>query len=196
MMSNIILTNVAPLTSITAYNGRARQTYTADIYGTIIIPEPQEYLEFDPEDTISMTLATLDFDFNNRLSDYQDWEGFKRYSTVTVNAVKENNLYNANVWKNSNYVDPETHVFDYLKYLNDNNGQVGEVQYIYIRKRQLAPEDTAIVSYSVLLSSYNQDITEIVTQQGRVYRNCGTLSEFKCGNGFDIDISYLKQTIN
>lgn len=195
VMNNVVISNMIPLMSITVNVNGANQTYTSDAYGVVEIPSCKSF-EFNSLDNLSLSMAILDFDFIGNLSNYPNWRTYEGYSSTSLNSKKITNLYSSANW-NSQYVDTSTHLFDYLSYLNNTNGKVGEVQYIYFRKRKnLSQSDVSNVNTIIQVSSHNKDIEIINTPEGKVYRNCGFLSEFKCGNGLDIDISYFQQSVS
>jgi hypothetical protein len=71
------------------------------------------------------------------------------------------------------------------------------VYYIYLRKRDLGANIIASeISYKVNISSHNQNLTPTVINEGWIYRDCGVLSELTCGNGFDIDIVFLRKIVS
>jgi hypothetical protein len=57
----------------------------------------------------------------------------------------------------------------------------------------LAPSEVLTASYALHINNYDNNVVPIVAGSGRVYQNLGTLSQLECGNGFDIDIVYLRK---
>ena len=221
-MNNVIITNAIPKsTDFKDDDGNAVQ---ADIDGTIVFTSPTRFIEIENENQLQ--LATLDFDYITTYGQATNgWNSWQALSTVgqpeeiSLNGIYSNNLYkveNNNVildllnYSNANqgYLkwDPEeqypAYYIDYLQYLKDNYSQVGEVSYlrIYNRKsegREFNQDELDHISFNISVKSFNADIDYIKLQDGsRIYRDLGILSELKCGNGYSIDIVFLKKTVS
>lgn len=195
LMKNIVIKNMVPLDGVQAFTGNQTSSwYYADITGTCSINGAWNGLRFD--NNISLKLGTLEFDLGDVLSSYSPWISFNRLSSVsTSQKEKKINLYTLGKW-DPKYVNTKTNTFNYLAFLNDyQEGEVGEVYYLYIRKRELYPSEVQNASYAFNIENYDNNVNPIVAGSGRVYQNLGTLSKLECGNGFDIDIVYLRKIV-
>lgn len=194
LMYNIVITNMVSTAYVSGYDGTSTKRYQANIAGLCTINTPCFKLKFNED--ISLKLATLDFDFINYLDDYIPWQEFNKIKSVAVTAeIKYLNLYSKTDWT-SKYVNKDDNTFNYLAYLNDVKGQVGEVYYLYIRKRELKPSEVLTASYILNIENYDNNLNPKIAGSGRVYQQLGTLSKLECGNGFDIDIVYLQKTLS
>lgn len=195
LMHNIIIKEMASITDVKGFtSGTKFKTYKSDITGKCIMDQPHNSLEFT--DNVSLKLATIDFDFIHYLNEYLPWLEFDKIKNVTVASeeVKIDNLYSQAKW-NNNFVNIKDNTFNYLSYLNSIKGEVGEVYYLYIRKRELSPSEALTASYILRLENYDNNLNPKIAGTGRVYQQLGTLSKFECGNGFDIDIVYLQKIL-
>lgn len=185
-MRNIKITNMAAYGIVKSSSG----TYKADKFGNVTIASAT-WIEF--VDDVSLVLATLDFDI--RENKHSDWNSFANKTSVTLTEeTTYKNLYNTAQWA-STYVKADN-TFDYLKYLNTIAGQVGEVQYLYIRKRTISVGEIPTTNYILRVDNYEHNATPVVAGGGYVYQNLGTLCQLECGRGFDIDIIYTKKTLS
>lgn len=207
LMHNIIITNAAPNAKVLVSTANTSDTQVADSYGTLKVTGSWTAFEFigifddgggDYEDLVSIHTAVVDFDFIEDLANYKNWKNFNKLKTVKLADTPIQqclNLYSTAVFESSCVNDDRT--INYLKYLDKYFSEVGEVYYIYLRKRDLGTNIIASeISYKINISSHNQNLTPTVINEGWIYRDCGVLSELTCGNGFDIDIVFLRKIVS
>lgn len=190
-MHNAVITNMAALGTVEITYNNTKELYSADKFGTCYISKPCTSITFI--DDLSLELATLDFDFKESL-DSSDWSDFLKIKTVTIkDDIKLENLYN----KFHKTIKPTNGIYDYLTYLNNSSehGQIGDVYYLYVRKRELAVNELASANYTFIIENYENNLKPISAGGGLVYQNVGTLSKLQSGNGFEIDIVYMKKIV-
>lgn len=198
-MYNITLRNLAPYASIVFFNTKSSTPVSrnANEYGELKLLAGEKFkaFRFAANDSVSKQLVTIDFDYVYSLSSSNEWKAFNKYKTVTVSNTPRN-MKNLFTTITDTYLDTSDNTYDYLEYLNANYGQVGEVIYVYIRKRKnLSSSEAANLHYNWSIKSFNKELEPIVAGGGRVFRDCGMLSELKCGSGFDVDIVYIQKEV-
>ena len=204
VMKNLKLSNLTPYASVTFYtknnptSSTTKNVHTANEYGIIEIDSNKLYksFDFDANDLISKNLAIIDFDYTYDLSKHNGWKTFNGYKNVVANTTPQykTNLYS--LIKDSAQLEADN-TYDYLKYLNNNgNKQVGEAIYVYIHKRpNLTSAEVQNIGYQWSIKSFSKELQGIPAGEGRIFKDCGILSELKCGNGFDVDIIYFEKEV-
>ena len=196
LMKNVVITDAIPLISNVTftYSDNSTATLKADVTGKIVAPKDVKNIKF--EDWKQLKLITLDFDYEDSFSDTSADEFNKITSVKIINEVSKTKLNKEVNWNNRNLED---NTFDYLTYLNNVAGEVGEVYYICLSKNTDIINDEAamkILSGKVYISNYDNNIEPIkINVDTTVYQNLGTLKEFICGNIFNVDIVYLQKEI-
>ena len=195
-MKNVVITDAIPLISNVTftYSDNSTAILKADVTGKIVASKDVKNIKF--EDWKQLKLITLDFDYEDSFSDTSADEFNKITSVKIINEVSKTKLNKEVNWNNRNLED---NTFDYLTYLNNVAGEVGEVYYICLSKNTDIINDEAamkILSGKVYISNYDNNIEPIkINVDTTVYQNLGTLKEFICGNIFNVDIVYLQKEI-
>lgn len=196
LMKNVVITNAIPMISNVTftYSDNSTATVKADVTGKIVANKDVVSIKF--ADRNQLKLITLDFDYEDNFSNSSVSEFDKITSVKIINEVSKTKLNKQVNWDNRNKDD---NTFDYLTYLNNTAGEVGEVYYLCLYKNADIINDEAAMKFlgaKVQLSNYNNDIQPIkIDIDTTVYQNLGTLKEFSCGNLYNVDIVYLQKQL-
>lgn len=196
LMKNVVITNAIPMISNVTftYSDNSTATVKADVTGKIVASKDVISIKF--VDRNQLKLITLDFDYEDNFSNSSISEFDKITSVKIINEVSKTKLNKQVNWDNRNKDD---NTFDYLTYLNNTAGEVGEVYYLCLYKNADIINDEAAMKFlgaKVYLSNYNNDIQPIkIDIDTTVYQNLGTLKEFSCGNLYNVDIVYLQKQL-
>ena len=196
LMKNVVITNAIPMISNVTftYSDNSTATVKADVTGKIVASKDVISIKF--ADKNQLKLITLDFDYEDNFSNSSVSEFDKITSVKIINEVSKTKLNKQVNWDNRNKDD---NTFDYLTYLNNTAGEVGEVYYLCLYKNADIINDEAAMKFlgaKVYLSNYNNDIQPIkIDIDTTVYQNLGTLKEFSCGNLYNVDIVYLQKQL-
>ena len=220
-MYDIIITNAIPFAQ--HFQIQSGQIIQADINGEVRIPSASSITILNP---IELQLITLDFNYHLTFTDgASDWDNWNNLSSVILgDTIKLDGIYSNYLYEVENEIvktdllkynnsgegylkfnndsnNPQ-YFIDYLAYLKNTYPEVGEVSYLRIfnRKsegRDFNSDELSHVGYSISVKSHNADVQYVKLLDGsRIYRDLGVLSELKCGNGYSVDIVFLRKMVS
>lgn len=215
-LHNIVITNAIPLSE--DFYRDSKTPPVADIEGKINMGASAKIITC--KNANQLQLAHIDFDYENSFNTVDWWSEWNIIKAVKGDGQEKlNSIYNSKLYvldnsgnvitdlvgyNGSGYMQSDN-LINYLDYLNnyikqqDNNDQLGEVCYLRICKRKIdfTKDELDRANFIISIKSYTSDLDYISLRDGsRVYRDLGILSELKCGNGYDIDIVFLKRQVS
>lgn len=229
IMKNIVITNAIPFSR--DFRDSSNNAPQADINGTIRMNNSSFITISNP---LQLQMSILDFDYDNVLPTASQDGQWSNITKVEPNGTQSfTDIYSTKLYKpsaginelqydkhNAGYLQWDVndknpdYSIDYLKYLNDRYGIVGEVSYLRIYNRKydnsfsdegfgqidkqfaFTDEEFAHVGLQISVKSYTNDVSYVLMKDGsRVYRDLGVLSELKCGNSYSVDIVYNKKKV-